>query len=133
MAEKEFVTKYKGCTIYSDSNDQYYIDDCNMIFFSIQEVKDYIDYSYDDDVDEMSESMMELSEQSRRKKKKPAMGWFTSFLKDPEKSMDIFNHNNQYNDSFDGEFSSPEASEGNYNTSVGNGFVGGGDSSGGGE
>ena len=39
-----------------DSNDQYYIDDCNMIFFSIQEVKDYIDYSYDDDVDEMSES-----------------------------------------------------------------------------
>ena len=46
----------------------------NMIFFSIQEVKDYIDYSYDDDVDEMSESMMELSEQSRHKKKKPAMG-----------------------------------------------------------
>ena len=74
MAEKEFVTKYKGCTIYSDSNDQYYIDDCNMIFFSIQEVKDYIDYSYDDDVDEMSESMMELSEQSRHKKKKPARG-----------------------------------------------------------
>lgn len=133
MTEKEFVTKYKGCTIYSDANDQYCIDDCDMLFFSIQEAKDYIDYSYDDDVNEMSESMLELSEQSRRKKKKPAMGWFTSFLRDPEKGIDIFNHNNQYNDSFDGEFSSPEASEGNSNTSVDGGFVGGGDSSSGGE
>ena len=43
MAEKEFVTKYKGCTIYSDSNDQYYIDDCNMIFFFITNRKTKID------------------------------------------------------------------------------------------
>ena len=133
MTEKEFVTKYKGCTIYSDAKDQYYVEDCDMVFFSIQEAKDYIDYNYDDDVDEMSESMLELSEQSRRKKKKPTMGWFTSFFKDPEKSIDIFNHNNQYNDSFDDEFSSPVASEGNFNIGVDGGFVGGGDSSGGGE
>ena len=126
------ISKIKKIPEDQDLNSEFYFDDDEKEFW-----RTHI-YSKNGLVDRHSIGMPYLDEavalEERKKRKKDptkaAMGWhqaFTGFNRDPEKSMEIFNHNMTYNDSYDSEISSPSSSIGNNSSG---GEAAGGDCSG---
>lgn len=106
----EDIAKIKKINDDQDLNSDFYFDDEEKEFW-----RTHI-YSKDGIVDRHSIGMPYLDEaiaieESKKRKKDPtkgAMGWhqaFTGFNRDPEKSMEIFNHNMTYNDQFDANIS----------------------------